>query len=260
MVKSLMLAQGQLCFYEKSVKDKKNGTMKASIVAKLAKQTSTFYQTTCVACKVGALGSMLDISWFAVTDFQSKCFQGAAEYWQAHASKEAAMAAGTGYGEEVARFNRAETLVGLALAQTSKFPIAETLTFGANGLKAAILQHKQTAEHDLRTVYMESVPNDYSLTEVGSVAMVRPSPLPELTETPAANFTPLFKYLLPQRIREANAKYTEDINGLLQRANSAADNATNAARTALSAKGLPGSLEAAKTEDPLPPSLWSKVQ
>lgn len=258
MVKNLMLAQGQLCFYEKAVKDKKNGTMKASIVAKLAKQTSTFYHTTSVACKVGVLGSMLDISWFAVTDFQSKCFAGAAEYWQAHASKEAAQAAGTGYGEEVARFNRAETLVGLALAQTTKFPISETLTFGANGLKAAIQQHRQTAEHDLRTVYMESVPNDYSLAEVGSVAMVRPSPLPEITE--ASNYMPLFRYVLPQRIRDANTKYTEDISGLLQRASAAAESATNAARTALSAKGLPGSLEAAKTEDPLPPSLWSKVQ
>lgn len=77
MVKHLMLAQGQLCYYEKAVKDKKRDStaMKASIIAKLAKQTSVFYHTTSVACKVGVLGSMLDISWFAVTDFQSKCFQ-----------------------------------------------------------------------------------------------------------------------------------------------------------------------------------------
>ena len=68
---------------------------------------------------MGVLGSILDISWFAITDFQSKVFQGpsnnnilnllimylvsnvnniinlgATEYWQAQASKENALQAG----------------------------------------------------------------------------------------------------------------------------------------------------------------------
>jgi programmed cell death 6-interacting protein len=259
MVKNLMLAQGQLCYYEKAVKDKKRdpAAIKASIIAKLAKQTSAFYHTTSVSCKVGVLGSMLDVSWFAVTDFQSKIFQGAAEYWQAHASKEAAQTVGTGYGEEVARYNRADTAVGLALAQSTKFSIAESLLFGANGLRAAIQQHKQTAEHDLRTVYMESVPADYSLQEVGCVSMVRALDVPEPSGPPSGL---LFRYVLPQHIRVANAKYKEEIGAILATTATAAESATNAARTALSAKGLPGSLEAAKTEDVLPPSLWAKVQ
>lgn len=259
MVKELMLAQAQLCFYEKAVQDKKKGTMKSPIVAKLAKQTSLFYHNTSVACKVGVLGQMLDSSWFAVTDFQSKCFQGAAEYWQAHASKEAALAAGTGYGEEVARFNRADTLVALALKQTTKYNIADSLTYGANGLRQAIQQHRQSAENDLRSVYMESVPADSSLSEVTCVSMVRPASLPELTE-PTVGMVPLFRYVLPQHIRAANAKYVDEIGTLLQQVSASAEGATNAARNALSAKGLPGSLEAAKTENPLPPSLWTKVQ
>jgi len=40
---------------------------------------------------------ILDISWFVITDFQIKVLLGAAEYWQANASKEAALASGTGY-------------------------------------------------------------------------------------------------------------------------------------------------------------------
>lgn len=259
MVKNLMLAQGQLCYYEKAVKDKKRdpAAMKASIIAKLAKQTSAFYHTTSISCKVGVLGSMLDISWFAVTDFQSKIFQGAAEYWQAHASKEAAQAVGSGYGEQVTRFNRADTAVGLALAQSAKFNIADSLLFGANGLRAAIQQHRQTAEHDLRTVYMESVPSDNSLAEVGCVSMVRPLDVPEPSGTPSGL---LFRYVLPQHVRVANAKFKEEISATYNSTNTTAEAATNAARTALSAKGLPGSLEAAKTEDVLPPSLWVKVQ
>jgi hypothetical protein len=128
---------------------------------------------------------------------------------------------------------------------------------GANGLRAAIQQHKQTAEHDLRTVYMESVPADYSLQEVGCVSMVRALDVPEPSGPPSGM---LFRYVLPQHIRVANAKYKEEIGAILATTATAAESATNAARTALSAKGLPGSLEAAKTEDVLPPSLWAKVQ
>jgi programmed cell death 6-interacting protein len=257
MVRDLMLAQAQLCFYEKAVKDKKAGNMKAAIIAKLAKQTSIFYGGTSVACKVGALGSMLDISWFAVTDFQCKLFDGAAEYWQAQASKDAALATGSGYGEEVARYNRADTHVGIALSQMSKFPIPDSLTYGANGLRQAIVTHRAAALKDLQTVYMEAAPADHTLAEITGVAMVRVAAVAEL----GASASPkIFSYVLPQAIRDANLRYGEEVTALLMATTNAAEGGTNAGRNALSAKGLPGSLEAAKAEVSLPPSLWAKVQ
>jgi len=106
---------------------------------------------------------------------------------------------------------------------------------------------------------MESVPADHTLAEVTCVSMVRPSALPDLTD-PVVGMVPLFRYVLPQHVRAANTKYLDEVNTLFQHISSSADGATNAARNALSAKGLPGSLEAAKTENPLPPSLWTKVQ
>jgi programmed cell death 6-interacting protein len=261
MAQNLLLAQAQLCFYEKAVQDKKKDSMKSNIIAKLAKQTSLYYHSTSVCCKVGVLGSMLDISWFAVTDFQSKVLGAAAEYWQAQASKEAAVAAATGYGEEVARYCRADTQIGLAMAVTAKHNVvAESLIYGATGLRDAIQQRKAAAENDLRVVYMEAVPSDYSLADVQPVAMVRPAPLAEFAEGASSPSASLFKYVLPQHIRAANQKYTEEINALFYQVSSAAEGATNQARSTLSARGLPGSLEAAKTEDPLPPSLWAKVQ
>jgi hypothetical protein len=87
--------------------------------------------------------------------------------------------------------------------------------------------------------------------------MVRAMDVPEPS---GAQSGALFRYVLPSSVRQANARYTEEIGGMYQSTQGAAESATNAARTALSAKGLPGSLEAAKTEDPLPPSLWTKVQ
>ena len=43
--KVLMLAQAQLCFYEKAVRDSKGGKMKAATVAKLALQVAKYYET-----------------------------------------------------------------------------------------------------------------------------------------------------------------------------------------------------------------------
>jgi len=57
--KTLNLAQAQQCFYEKAVNDKKNGTMKSAIIAKLAAQTSQLYSTGSTYCKVGIIGSVL---------------------------------------------------------------------------------------------------------------------------------------------------------------------------------------------------------
>ena len=76
MAKHLMLAQAQLCFYEKAVKDRKTGNMKPSIIAKIALQTSKFYAQTSTDCIDPALSRVLDSSWGALCGFQSKCFEG----------------------------------------------------------------------------------------------------------------------------------------------------------------------------------------
>jgi len=258
MAKNLMLAQAQLCFYEKAVKAKKLGNMKSVIIAKLAKQTSIFYASASVYCKVGILGMILDISWFAITDFQSKVFLGAAEYWQANASKEAALANGTGYGEEVARLKRADIHISQALGVSAKNPVAEGVVNSANGLRNAILEHKYNAEKDLQTVYMEAIPRETDLVEITPVAMVRPSALPELENT--INAYVLFAYVLPADISSLNTAYSKSIATIYQKTCETSDHLTSYARSTLSTLGLPASLEAIKSQDPVPPSLWTKME
>lgn len=262
MVKQLLLAQAQLCFYEKAVRDKKKDSMKSNIIAKLSMQTSLFYAAASVACRAPSLTMVVDISWFAVSDFQAKCFLGAAEYWQAVASKEAALQKGTGYGEEVARYNRAEQHVRTALEMGRKFNLtASSLPAVAESLLNVIVNNRTTAIHDLSTVYMESVPNESSLTEVTPVAMVKPSGLPDLSTllTDSAD-TALFQYVLPKAIIEANRRFYEEINGLYAQASAQVVNATDMGKTTLSSVGLPGSLEAVKPENPLPEVLWTKIE
>eukprot|EP01034_Spumella_vulgaris_P022324 gene22324-28444_t len=234
--------------------------MKSAIIAKLAAQTSAFYSLASTACKTGLLGPLLDVSWYAITDFQSKCFHGAAEYWQAVASKEVALSKGTGYGEEIARYSRAENFVSQALALSKKHSISPSLPAGAEGLLAAILANKKTAEYDLSTVYMEGVPADSTLVEVVPVAMVRPSVLPELTSVNVVPAEAIFRYILPRELMESSVKFQQEVNTLFLTCQADADNATNIGRVTLSSVGLPGSLEAVKSEVPLPEGLWVKIQ
>lgn len=256
MVKQLMLAQAQLCFYEKAVRDKKKDAMKSNIIAKLALQTSVFYAAASIPCRTGTIGPFLDISWFALTDFQAKCFQGAAEYWQAVAAKEAALQRGTGYGEEVAWLNRAEIHVCNALDQGRRNNVASSLPAGAEGLLAAVQANRAATTKDLSTVYMENIPSDNTLVDITPAAMVKPLALSDMTLTEEV----LFKYVLPKQIVEANRRCYEELNAIFSQTQVVANNATNFGRSTLSSVGLPGSLEAVKPENPLPEMLWQKVQ
>jgi programmed cell death 6-interacting protein len=259
MVKLLMLSQGQLCFYEKAVRDKKREAMKTGIVAKLAAQTSTFYQQTAVATRQGPLGTILDISWFALADFQSKCFHGAAEYWQALASKELALQKGSGYGEEIARYNRAEGYIRQAVESGRKHNILPALISGADSLQSVINTNRQNAQKDLTTVYMENVPNEGSLPEVIGVVMVKPTLIPEQNTVLPSVEVLLFKFVLPKSIMDGNNRFYAEINSLYASVSTTGENATNIGRTTLSSVGLPGALESMKTENNIPVNLWNKI-
>ena len=128
--------------------------------------------------------------------------------------------------------------------QTAKYPIADSILFGAKGLREAILEHKQIAEKDLHTVYMESLPKDSDLIEVSPVAMVRPSGIPTIQElcNNDINNVLIFPYVIPQDIRSMNNKYSNEIQGIYQQISSISDNITNTGRVQLSSLGLPGIL------------------
>jgi len=261
MARQLMLAQAQLCFYEKAVKDKKSGNMKPTIIAKIAMQTSKFYSSACSYCGAASCSSILDVSWFAITDFQQNCFRGAAEYWQGVASKEAALQKGSGYGEEICRLRRAELWVQKSLDVSKKYSLAPSLPAGADGLLQKIRVDLQSALHDLNTVYLESIPQDHSLDEVAPVTMVKTSVIPDAVPGDGFPAAVLFSRLLPKRVKELLKNTNNSMRESFMRCQSAVFEANALARNTLSSVGLPGSLEVANAalSDPLPPSVWARV-
>ena len=258
----LMLAQAQLCFYEKAVRDRKAGSMKPGIIAKLAAQTAVFYGGAAELCKQGVLASYLDPSWAGHCAFQHKCFQAAAEYWQSQAVKEEAQQQGSGYAEEITRLVRAEGHLRQALDLANTAKLGVSLTNGAAALQRTVAAAKTSAEHDNRTVYMERVPADASLAAVSAVSMVKPAPLTEYT-TPAGHeksAAVFFKDVVPREVLALLAATKERLGDVLAHSAGAVTLATNDARYQLSALGLPGSLETHKTGGQLPENLWVKVQ
>jgi len=261
LASQLMLAQAQLCFYEKGVRDKKAGsaTLKAAIIAKLAQQVSVFFAKAAKACTSETLHTILDSSWTAHTDFQCKCFAGAAEYWQAIASKEAAQAAGSGHGEEITRLCRSEKFLQQALNVAQRVDNAPALSAGAEVMIRTVQTAKAAAERDNSTVYLEVVPQDHSLASVTPVAMVKPTPITEFTSTNAES-RKLFKDLMPKSVRITSNSIKERMDGIFRAVSTEANNATSMVRGLLNSMGLPGSLEAFKAGGEFPESIWNKIQ
>lgn len=76
MLISLMLAQAQACFFEKAVRNK----MAASVLTKLAGQAQKYYTEALSHAASPALSSVLDKTWAAHLEFQSRCFAASSEY------------------------------------------------------------------------------------------------------------------------------------------------------------------------------------
>ena len=216
--------------------------MKAAILAKLASQTSLYYTNGTTLSRNRSLASNIDPSWTTHMEYQSQCFAGAAEYWGALAAKEIALQKGSGYGEEIARLIRAETILNQALQHAGKGRLAPSLLVGANAILAEVRKAKAIAENDNRAIYMESIPADSTLAAVGVISMVKGSPFPEYYN----NEKPLLKELLPKQVRQANSSYKDQIEKLVMSITAECSKISTDARNRLSAIGLPGSLESYK--------------
>lgn len=253
----LMLAQAQLCFYEKCIRDKKSGNsnMKSNIIAKLAAQTALFYENSSKACATGCLPGVLDASWPNLINFQQNLFKGAAEYWQSQAVKEIALQSGSGFGEEIVRLSKAEAWLVAALKLSEKGS-SSVLASSAEVLIRTVKTSKASAERDNQTVYMEFIPTMEAVGSVSPVSMVKPSSFPEYQSVE----TKFFKEIVSKEIRAMTNSLKERIDSLVTSNVNNANSATNEARMTLSSVGLPGTVESYKEDGQLPESIWQNIQ
>ena len=260
MVENIMLAQAQACFFEKAVVDHRSAgtSMKASVIARLAAGAAELYNA---ALKYGESPAMeaagLDKSWPITLRFQQDFYTAAAQYYQSEAVKEAALAQGSGYGEEVTRLRLAQKLIEGVLETAARQRMGPAIVGKAELLRAKIVKNRTVAEKDNSTIYLETVPAEVSLKPVGKACMVKVIE----PDVPAAAPQPaLFATLLPKAIKEALITFQKQATALAATTEQDGREASKDVRQQLANVGLPGSLQAHESPAGLPEATWKKIQ
>ncbi len=286
-----LLAQAQLCFFEKASQAK----LSTQTVAKLASGAAyLFFQATQVAEKGAApyLRSCA-LPWEAYAYFQYYCLRAAANWWW---SKD--LAEGRRYGEEIGYLRRAHSLIN----STKRYDTAlntstHTLTLTArNQLLDAISIRLSSAEFDNSKIYFKQVPINEELPEVEFIVKVdiptnaataaKTSTTSSGTGTDLLTGSPFstafdkimndgasrlgidnetldpFTFLIPPALREeindVISKVESQVNAVIAEAHASADGL----RHKLNDMGLPASIDAiaSSTEgDKVQPSLLHSI-
>lgn len=254
----LMLAQAQACFYEKAIKDQ----MKDGIKAKLVHQALAFYVGALDYCNSSALNGTIDRTWSVHVLFQVHCMKAAMQYWQAKAAKEAALARGIGYGEEIARLMASDAECQEAIKVATQQRLPASLLQSARALQRVVLENLQAAQKDNASVYLENVPKFTDLPAIGKAAMVKPMAPTDEELAEELNGVDLFESFVPNSLQERAAAVKNEVYEMLQAATAQVTASNDQAKQQLHTLGLPASIEAfEKTSDNgIPLTIWHKIQ
>jgi len=169
--------------------------VKPSLLAKLAQQGADWFKVAKDAAHGPGLDGQLDASWPAHVTFQCHSFGAAAQYWQALHVREAALAKGQGYAEEITRVKAAQAEATAALAVATAQGMGAQQTGSVTDLQSKLASMLTTALADNRTIYLEVEPELESLPPVKGASPVKPTQ-PSL-DIPAGAGDPLLATLLP---------------------------------------------------------------
>jgi programmed cell death 6-interacting protein len=258
LLTTLMLAQAQACFYEKAIKDQ----MKDAIKAKLVHQALEFYVAALDFCNSSALAGTIDRSWGVHLLFQVLCMKAATQYWQAKAAKEAALARGVGYGEEIARLTASDAECQEAIKVATQNKLPAPLLQSAQALQRVVREHLAAAHKDNASVYLENVPRLSDLPPVGKVAMVKPLVLTSDEIAQELNGVDLFEQFVSKELLQRAEAVKGDVEAVLKACGERVASTNDEVKLKLSALGLPASIEAfEKTSDNgVPVSVWQRIQ
>jgi programmed cell death 6-interacting protein len=252
MMRWMMLAQAQECFYEKATKE----SMSASLVSKLAAQVADFY---CEALALLNSGSdsfkRVDNEWKVHAGMRIKYFLAAAHYRQS-----LACVPELEYGAQVAHLRAAHALLQGSDTKTlmKKVPAEmKTFTERAASLVASALAKAQK-ENDM--IYHVPVPAELPTLE--RKAVVRALPFDEANDPSLqldADDDP-FCRLVPFVVHQACSVYEERKAVFVRTVGTQVDEANDLAKTMLCSMQLPGALQAVETPHGLPASLVAKIK
>eukprot|EP00043_Microstomoeca_roanoka_P007973 m.76873 g.76873 ORF g.76873 m.76873 type:complete len:900 (-) comp14045_c0_seq1:63-2762(-) len=233
----LMLAQSQEMYWRKCVVERKSN----GIIAKLAKQTSSFYAD---AYRNLVASNGADKTWIAIAQAKTAFYEADAHYRVAMAEKEEEE-----IGSALARLRVAE----LKLAEAAH--LAAGTEFSVTHLQNTIAQMLKEYERENSMIYMKVVPSAAALTPLAQHATVSADrPLPDYTSKEYIGEDP-FAALIPVSVHQAAQRYEERRNQYVRDVVEQLKTATMQCVEGLTAMQLPGALQVAQSPTDMPQTL-----
>ncbi|KAF9991279.1 bck1-like resistance to osmotic shock [Mortierella antarctica] len=258
MLVSLMLAQAQEVFWEKTLSEKK----KPLLISKLAAQVAWGYQTTLEAMADGVSKQVFEKNWQTLCQIKAKLFTAIAQYYRSLAAE-----SDSKWGEMVSRIQVAETAIkdaekqakGFASGFTQSAHPTVTLTQEAvNTLHeitkthlAVITEKKAQALRDNDMIYHEAVPSEGSLAALEKLNATKPLPISELyspSEMQKVIGPDTFQRLIPLSVHESSSLYSEEKAKLVRAEAEKCETANQELTSALEFMNLPAGLDKFKSE------------
>ncbi|KFH65197.1 hypothetical protein MVEG_08678 [Podila verticillata NRRL 6337] len=253
MLVSLMLAQAQEVFFEKTLAEKK----KPLLVSKLAAQVAWSYQTTVEAMTDGVSKSVFEKNWQTLCQIKAKLFTAIAQYYRSLAAESESK-----WGEMVGRTQVAETAIKEAEKLAKNFAngftqsshptvtltqeAATTLHELTKTYQATITEKKAQAIRDNDMIYHEAVPGESALPALEKLNATKPLPISELysqAEMQKVIGPDTFQRLIPLSVHESSSLYSEEKAKLVRAEAEKCETANQELTSALEFMNLPAGLE-----------------
>ncbi|KAG0198691.1 bck1-like resistance to osmotic shock [Mortierella sp. GBA30] len=258
MLVSLMLAQAQEVFWEKTLAEKK----KSLLISKLAAQVAWNYQTTLEAMADGVSKQVFEKNWQTLCQIKAKLFTAIAQYYRSLAAE-----SDSKWGEMVSRIQVAETAVKDAEKQAKGFsssftqsshPTVTLTQEAANTIHeitkihlAVISEKKAQAIRDNDMIYHEAVPSEGSLATMEKLNATKPLPISELyspSEMQKVIGPDTFQRLIPLSVHESSSLYSEEKAKLVRSEAEKCETANQELASALEFMNLPAGLDKFKND------------
>jgi programmed cell death 6-interacting protein len=248
MLRCLMLAQAQACFFEKSI-----SSSSQKLVAKLAMGVWELFHKTATECarpKLRALMGRKDVSiqWDVHLQHQSLCYAAASHYWQSKAYHLEEK-----IGEEIAELQRAKFLVDQASKQETK--LLRSLQEDRLKLERAITTRLAEANNENETIYYSVVPKYEALPQIVPITMVKVAPY--TVEFKSENDP--FASLVSPVLRNQEAALRTRLGEFVAQTRQIVQEHNDIVRTHLNSLNLPAAIEVVENTG-LPEQLWFKIQ
>ncbi|KAI8603548.1 BRO1-like domain-containing protein [Dissophora ornata] len=257
MLVSLMLAQAQEVFWEKTLAEKKKPLM----ISKLAAQVAWSYQSTLEAMADGVSKQVFEKNWQTLCQIKAKLFNAIAQYYRSLVAE-----SDSKWGETVSRIQLAETAIKEAEKQAKTFasgftqsshPTVTLTQEAANAIHditkahlAVITEKKTQAIRDNDMIYHEAVPSEGSLAALEKLNATKPLPISELytqSEMQKVIGPDTFQRLIPLSVHESSSLYSEEKAKLVRAEAEKCETANQELTSALEFMNLPEGLEKFKS-------------